>query len=338
MASTRVYAFAVSPHRGGQDDFVPVGGQVPLSGELKTVLEESDSGAKFDTRTVIAFDVDRKTRANAMRDLVRSFAFGKPRESATAAVGIATALALAMDRRSAPALFICVCKKSDDHRRVTLWTFPRDSAFKLEQSGTDEQRVSVLRDIFSQTSGLRKAALFEGRNLKNHFLKGRALDFQANQSTREVAEFWIRRFLQCRFGLEGDAGTRLLARVLRGAYDHSPAPEAKEQLYATAVALRSAPQRQTCLMDIADNYLSDAAKQSFIEAIPDPTSANLLFEIQPKVLEETLQFRVFRLQTGVVVSSPFGEVGASVRVSDGVERELECRGRIVDEKLRTRHA
>ena len=38
---------------------------------------------------------------------------------------------------------------------------------------------------------LRKAAIFEGRNLRNEFLQGRVLDFQADKISQDVADFWI---------------------------------------------------------------------------------------------------------------------------------------------------
>jgi hypothetical protein len=112
----------------------------------------------------------------------------------------------------------------------------------------------------------------------------------------------------------------------------------REQLYAAATALRVTPRRRTSLAEIADTYLEGSAREAFLNAVPDPSTVGLLFEVQRDVLERTLQFRVFELATGVVVSSPFGEIGESVLISEGVERELHCSGVIVNDKMRTRHA
>lgn len=339
MPIDNVFAYAVAPQKNTNDPATPEGGSVPVSAELRTVLTESNEAAQFHRKTEIAFEVDTATRTNEVRDWVMTLAFGTPREAAAVSLDLARRLSTAMDQRSTPALFICSTYDVSDgnRKRVTLWTFPRDAAFQFSH-GDGRQRVRVLRDVFSQTSGLRKAAMFEGRQLRNHFLTGRALDYQAGGTTRDIAEFWIKRFLMCRFGLRGDAGTRLLARALKDAFDHCPDPHDKEQLYATIMALRVAPARQHSIENIAETYLSGRAKAALLEALPDEGNAGLLFEVQPDVLEATLNFRVFELVSGVVVSSPFGEIGTSVILSEGEAKHLTCSGDVRIERLRKRHA
>jgi hypothetical protein len=100
MADTRIHAFAVTPQRHDDQPDEPIGGPVPFSNELRAVLAETDAAAKFSRRTEIAFDVDRTSRTNTMRDLIMTFAFGTGRASITAARSIAVALSRAMDRRS----------------------------------------------------------------------------------------------------------------------------------------------------------------------------------------------------------------------------------------------
>jgi hypothetical protein len=337
MAFEHVHAFFVAPERHQDEPSQPRGGRIDVTPELEAMLTESYASAQFDRRTEVAFAVDATTRTNEMRDLVMAYAFGTDEDADDSAGEIARRLATAMDRRSTPSLLICVAGSSGAARRITLWTFPRDTALRLDDARR-APTISVLSDVFSQTSGLRKAALFEGRKLRTHFLTGRALDFQANQTTRDVADFWIRRFLCCRSGIEGDAGTRLVARVLRSAFDHCSAPEARQQLYAAAVALRVAPARQVTLDDIADTYLSGEARTAFLDAVPDPSTRGLMFEVRRDVLDQTLQFIVYELETGVVVSSPFGEVGESVTVTGDERPVLTCSGRVINEKLRTKHA
>jgi hypothetical protein len=218
-----------------------------------------------------------------------------------------------------------------------LWIFPRDEAFRLRH-GSGGPAIEVLTDVFSQTSRLRKAAQFQGRQLRSDFLSGRVLDFQADHASRDVADFWIGRFLECRLGIAGDAGTRLLARTVRKAYEVCDSLEDREILYTAVMAIRRSPRERVSPQDFADRYLSGRARDIFINAAPNADGLSSAFDFQRELFDATLQFRIFQLRTGVFVSSPLTEVGESVQITEGQERRLSCEGEIVDERLRTRHA
>jgi hypothetical protein len=218
-----------------------------------------------------------------------------------------------------------------------LWIFPRDEAFRLRH-GSGGPAIEVLTDVFSQTSRLRKAAQFQGRQLRSDFLSGRVLDFQADHASRDVADFWIGRFLECRLGIAGDAGTRLLARTVRKAYEVCDNLEDKEILYTAVMAMRRSPHQRVSLQDFADRYLSGRARDIFMNAAPNADGLSSAFDFQRELFDATLQFRIFQLKTGVFVSSPLTEIGESVQITEGQQRQLSCEGEIVGERLRTRHA
>ena len=335
----RLYAYAISPRRGASGAYEAEGGAVTINDELRRVIDENLASAAFDSRTRVDFDVETASRTNQVRDLVVSHAFGEPAQARAAAAALASRLSSAMDLRSTPCLFISAAFREDDHRTVTLWTFPRDEAFRLRQRSSGPL-IQILTDIFSKTSRLRKAAQFAGRNLRSHFLSGRVLDFQANHASKDVADFWITRFLECRFGLAGEAGTRLLARTVRKAYDTCKDADDQEQLYAAVMAMRRSPHKRLSLEDFADRYLTKdgSAYKAFIGAIPNRESSSAVFDFQTETFDRTLHFRVFQLNTGVFVTSPLTEIGGSVQITGGIEKHLSCKGDIVEEHLRTRHA
>lgn len=339
MELFRLHAYAVSPQKGAEEVSDPEGGAVAINEELRRVIGENLTSARFDSRTLVDFQVDPNTRTNEVRDLVLSYTFGEPATAKAAALALAKRLSMAMDLRSTPCLFIPAALRHDEGRTVTLWTFPRDEAFRFYRRRSGPS-IQVLTDVFSQTSRLRKAAHFRGRNLRNHFLSGRALDFQANYASRDVADFWIGRFLDCRLGLAGEAGTRLLARTVRKAYGECGDPVDREELYTAMMAMRRSPQKRLSLQDFADRYLDKdgAAYGAFKAAVPNQESLHAVFDFQTEVFDTALQFRVFQLHTGVFVSSPLAEIGESVRVTEGRQKQLSCEGAIVDEHLRTRHA
>lgn len=335
MELFRVHAYSVAPGRTAGSPMEPEGGAVSITAELRRVIDENIQNAQFDRRTVIDFQVDPATRTIQTRDLIVEYAFGEPASARAAALSLARRLAQAMDQRSTPCLFVPVAFRDGERRAVFLWTFPRDEAFRLRR-GRAGPAIEVLTDVFSQTSRLRKAARFQGRKLRAEFLSGQALDFQANHASRDVADFWIARFLESRFGIGGDAGTRLLARVVRKAYEECTELEDKEALYTAVMAMRRSPQRRVSLQDFADRYLETSVRDAFLAGAPNQESLNSVFDFNRDVFDSTLHFRVFQLDTGVFVSSPLTQIGESVQIAEGRRRQLSCRGQIVNEQLRTR--
>jgi hypothetical protein len=337
MELFRVHAYLVSPQRGAERPIPPEGGAVAISAEFQRIVDENLQSARLESRTIVDFQTDPVTRTSSTRDLIMQYAFGESSNAAAAALALACRLSAAMDLRSTPCLFVAAVFHDGDRRAVTLWIFPRDEAFRLRH-GSGGPAIEVLTDVFSQTSRLRKAAQFQGRQLRSDFLSGRVLDFQADHASKDVADFWIGRFLECRLGIAGDAGTRLLARTVRKAYEVCDSLEDKEILYTAVMAMRRSPHERVSLQDFADRYLSGRARDIFINAAPNADGLSSAFDFQRELFDATLQFRIFQLRTGVFVSSPLTEVGESVQITEGQERRLSCEGEIVDERLRTRHA
>lgn len=334
MVLFRVHAYAVEPQRTAGDTRPPEGGAVAVNADIRAALEQAARASRLETRTLIDFNVDQDTRTCETRDLIMRFSFRGPAEARAAAVNLATRLSEAMDLRSTPCLFIAAAEREGTNRRTTLWTFPRDEAFQF-RGGRTTASIRLLTDIFSRTSRLRKAALFEGRQRRADFLSGRVLDFQAATSSRVAADFWISRFLGALFSIQGDAGTRLLASCLRRAYDNAQTQQPKEDLYAATVAVRRSPRRRWSLRDFADNYLGREARALFLDSAPNEETISSTFEFRRETFDRTLNFRIFHLDTDVWVSAPIRQIGRSVTLSENDSR-LSCEGRIVEDMLRTR--
>jgi hypothetical protein len=337
MELFRVHAFAVDPTRTAAHEDIPLGGRADITPEITQAFARNYSLASFRQRALVDFEVDPQTRTNQIRDAVMTYAFGDDEAADEASNQLATELSRAMDLRSKPNLFVITALREEEKRRVVLWMFPRDTALRFNaQAG--KASLQILTDIFSQTSRLRKAAKFEGRNIRTDFLSGRILDFQTGYEALEIANFWMVKFLQCKFGLAGEAGSRLLADAFRDATDAAKTPSEKEQLFAAMVAIRNSPRTRWSLNEIADTYLQGQPKEAFLRAIPNETTRVSTFELEKEILNSVLRFRIFALHTGVFVSSPLDEVGRSVSLEGDAEKVLECKGVVVDQKVRKRHA
>ena len=343
MELFRIHAYAVTPQRKAEVKQAPTGGAFPVNDDIRTALDALFVKSKLPSQATVDFRIDGSgngnNRQHVVRDLIMEFAFQGPAKAKVAAQALSTRLADSMDERSPPStLFMLAASRSGARRRMTMWAFPQDEAFQF-RSSNNRPRIRLLDDVFSRSSRLRKAALFEGRNLNSDFLSGRILDLQTMGGFGKAADYWISNFLDCRLALEGEAGTRLLAKHLREAYESLASQADRDQLYNAMTAVRTSPKTTWSAKQFAAQYLQGEAKRVFLQSVPADLR-NLSFKFQRDVFENKLNFRVFRLQNDVYVSAPFGTIGTgkTVRITEGKQRKLRCEGPIAEEKVRARHA
>ena len=143
----RVHAFSVDPLRTLDGGDNPEGGKIDITSSLRSALDRNFEAAKFNKRARVDFDVDPETRTNNVRDLIMNYAFGNSRSADESANQLSILLSEAMDLRSKPNLFIITSLRRDDLRRVVLWIFPRDTAFRFitgEESPTLQEFSAVI--------------------------------------------------------------------------------------------------------------------------------------------------------------------------------------------------
>jgi len=332
----RLYAFTVKPSRTSRSSTPIEGGIVTITKELRKLINDSISTANFNKRSEIAFVTDQTTRTNPIRDNIISVAYNSDDLALAASYELASALSNAMDQRSLECLFIIAVQQNTNIRAVTLWTFPRDQAFRFNSS-KGKPLIEVLTDVFSRTSNLRKAALYQGKQLRNDFMTGKVLDFQAGKSSNEIANYWLSKFLSSTLAIQSESGTRLLAKTLRQAHDVCDKRADREQFFVAMISIRAALRTRWSLKDFADQYLSGLAKVHFLEAIPNENTLVSSFEFNREIFDSSIKFRIFHLDSGVIVSSPLDEIGKSIKLTSEEPRQLSCEGIILDERLRIRH-
>lgn len=353
MPLFRLYAYSVAPQRTIADaDFVaPVGGAIDFSAELRAALDAALAAARGERRTTrvsLRVDPTPGVRTSAIRDAAMRLAFAaRTAQAQAAAAELAARLSRAMDNRSPACLFLAAgCRDSPAARarEVALWIFPRDDAFRFRSQA---QAIDLLSDVFSRTSRLRKLALFKGRELRTDFLEADVLDFQAG-GIGGVAEFWIEGFLEAGLTITPDAGTRILADAFRQAAQADLSYEQREQLQAALMAVRNMPERRFSLEQVVQEFLAPEIAEPFLAAAPNVESARSLFRLNRELFDRTVNYRVFRLDTGVWVSAPLEEIGQSVQLepepTDAVEaagapgERLRVEGSVVQDKLSARRA
>jgi hypothetical protein len=341
----RIWAFAVLPARMLPPEVVtgPRGGRVPITTDLREALQSAIERTREGAWTSVVFRVEQindargRRRSSESRDAFMTLAFGDDAEADAAAATLAGRLAAAMDRRSPTNLLVLGGSLEDAIASVRVWTFPRDDAFRFNEAAAPT--IELLADVFSRTSGLRKAARFDGENHDGSFIGGDALDFQTGSNSFEVANYWIGRFLGSQLGVTPTVGTQLVALALRKLDEQLVVSEERQTLTVAAMALRASPRTNWTLQDIADTFLPEELRGRLLDASSKPEMNQAPFQLNHDLFDSMVATRVFSLESGVVVTSPISQVGDADDPTKSVVvtgDQLRCEGTVAKEKLRGR--
>jgi hypothetical protein len=194
----RVYAYTVTPQRTVEEasQIDPKGGPVHIDASLRKMVSTSVQRIGASALSTVDFDIEAD-RSNPVRDDVMITAFGNTQAPRAATESLAAHLSATMDNRSHVALLLVIVEREDDSRRVSLLMLPREGDVLLMKQRPSEAEVilNVLRDAFAAGSELRKLARLAGHESRTQFLSAEVLDFQLASQQKNVADFWIERFL-----------------------------------------------------------------------------------------------------------------------------------------------
>lgn len=334
MTFLRVHAYKVNPQMIREDEYVPEGGEISISNELEILLEDSIKTARFNTRIEVNFIFpDGQIRTNPCRELMMNYCFKDKANAKMASEQLAKKLSKAMNRIKQDCLFIIAAKQDGNKKQITFWSFPADTTFKFN-STPEKINIEVLRDVFSKSSELRKAAMFEGEDLRTEFLSGRILDFQGPV----VAKFWYEDFLDCKFAMGSGRGTRCLANSLRETFDKSDTFADREIITSAMLGIRVHHRSEISYGDFADVYLSGKSKDIYKEIIEREHLINSRFIFDIEEFDKAAKFKVFTLDTGAIVYIPFYNFKKAVKIKeigDG-KKYLLCAGNIASETIKMR--
>ncbi len=338
MKLVRIHAYQLAPRRTATAPAAVVGGKFPISTAIRSSLDNlfAQSGLAAEAQVDFRPASGTTIGAHTVRRLILRFSFGGASTAANASRLLSEKLADSMDYRSPSTLLMMTCLKNGSQRRTIMWAFPQESGFQF-RSDTTGARIRLLQDIFSHSSRLRKAALFEGRNRRSAFVSGRIIDHQAVGSSGAGADYWIDKFLECQFSLSGVMGTRRLAGYLRAAHDSLDSQADKDQVFSTILAVRTSPTKNWTYQRVANRFLTGAAQGEFLSRIP-AHQRTLAFSFDRDEFEKRLNFRVFQTERGIYISAPFGTVGTTVKLTGQAQRRVQVDDVVVDEKVRARYA
>ncbi len=94
------------------------------------------------------------------------------------------------------------------------------------------------------------------------------------------------------------------------------------------VGIRASKRETWSLADVADEFLSNESKESFLELIP-VKEREAEFKIDSELFDSLLGRRVFTTDDGVIISTPFDDLESTkVRYANG---RISVEGHVVQE-------
>jgi hypothetical protein len=331
----RGYAAVVYPAKRDEAAQPPSAYVLKTDVEFRRALSAAINMAERRPMSAVVFNMT-DDRRHPVREAILKLAFGQTRTPLPAMAELATRLAQSTDRRTQPSLFIAIVDERGDARRVSMYVFPEESTYALRHSG-EETAEAFLEHVnsFVVESRLRKVARFEGKKIKSHFLGGSVVDLQIGSSPRAVADYWVTDFLEASFAINDAKGTSLVAEGLKAVFRKANG-EGRQAVMEAAMALMASGRRTWSLERIAKEYLPPELASTFYSVASNADVLTGNFTLSKELLRERINYRVFQLETGVWVSSPFSEVGRSVTVDTrGNKRTLIARGVIESERVRS---
>ena len=187
---------------------------------------------------------------------------------------------------------------------------------------------------------LRKAALYQGDAPDADFWSGFVVDKQLNQSSDQIANYWITDFLASDFKTTSKAGTRRLSIALREATHTAPLAAKREIVAAIALAKGMFGKSLSIVSFLQQLSLSDEAQAAVISRLPNPDTIGETFILDPEEFIENAPLAMVELDTGGIMLAPSDKFEATFEreLLDQVTHKFRFStvGRVIDERLRGR--
>ena len=338
MPVTHIASFLVSPGKNLENPPDAKGTMLPLSGRLFNMLnfifEKSDNECDIPIRFVMAEDGSQNNEArNGILAFIEQPTLGNGRVLAERLRDLTT-------QKPGLALFFIIVGREGNNTKVVLSRFPADEGI-LAEPHEDTLQVEFIERIFMKNAKSYKAALYKGSSLRGDFWKGSAIDKQINESSHQIANYWIHGFLASDFETTSKAGTKRLAIAIREASKKANNLETKQQLVAFATLVHGIAGQGVSINEMAERYsLSEGARETLISQLPYRELANDSFILDSDEFSQHVAYTSVELDNGGILIAPpdrFEICFQRELVNDELRTvRFITEGQIVDEKIKGR--
>ena len=292
-----------------------------------------DAPAK--AQNLVIFVSDTGKQSNPVREIVRTLAFQSSGSRPAAARELAVRLASVTSRRSPHGLFLVLVGAKGSSSRVVLWKFPADESIQARLVDS-RLLISIVDDAFSRRSTYFKAAVFEDIQTNTCFWEGRVEDRQAGGRVREVADFWVYDFLQCRPALTSVHGTRLLANALRETIRRAEDETIRDALISLIPVLKAQAGLQLTLQGFAEQFVPPPSRQDFLSLAGGEDVWNTPFQLDTETLADQIRVRSLTVNDQFTLRCPIDTFDDVVSIEPTPTKDIvrvSLRGRVTSQAL-----
>ena len=219
---------------------------------------------------------------------------------------VALKLTKLIDNRTGELLLTVAMGKNNTNLKIALWAYPHDDPIQLATE-TGLPKVNEIRNAFSKSSLLRKAAYFEEDlpTNRNSLLKGSIIDSAAGRANIET-NYWLNSFLEGIVDLLPLRGTNLIIKAIKAAQIKAKSTEEKASVAAVMYSLLSGSRKDTTINEVG-GLLVGEAKVEYGKQFTGSSDRDARFAIDTKELKSRVKNIIIRLKSGIDVYFPTNE-------------------------------
>ncbi|MBB4189396.1 hypothetical protein GGE07_006078 [Sinorhizobium terangae] len=334
MTIENLQTFLVYPNKGVAEPRLISGTDVPLEGEVFTLLSEIYLKSERECSIDIAFNQPTEgVGLNPCRALLLDYARAP---SVATGLPLATRLAAYSTKRSGLGLLFLATGVVGAQRKIVIARFAANSGI-LADENREALSVEFVERVFLRSVGSYKAVLYQDTVTDHGFWMAKAVDRQINSSETEVSRYWIADFLDSDFKTTSATGTRVLAVAMRNAAKATDNLDIKKEITAAAtLGAGLNDQVMTANEFIARLGLSQRSREAITAQMRHQGLLNEQFRFSAEEFNRQLPYKSVELHSGAILTAAateFDQVFAHTEPTADGQVTYTATGRVISEKL-----
>lgn len=334
MSIEHLQTYLVYPNKGMAEPKLPSGTNVPVEGEVFTLLNDIFLKSERECSIDIAFNQPAAgVGSNPCRTLLLDYAHAP---SVATGLPLATRLATHSTRRSALGLLFLATGMVGIQRKIVIARFAANSGI-LADENREALSVEFVERVFLRNVGSYKAVLYQDMVTEHGFWTAKVVDRQINSSETEVSRYWITDFLDSDFKTTSASGTRVLAVAMRNAAKATTDINIKKEITAAAtLGAGLNDQVMTASEFITRLGFSQPTREAISKQMRHHGLLNEQFRFSAEEFNRQLPYKSVELHSGAILTAAvadFDQVFAHSAPNIDGHVTYTATGRIVSEKI-----
>lgn len=296
---------------------------------LHQVFDKSLSDAKVE----IAFKSDDKQRNEFREHLLNILNKPTNQQKKYHTDKLAYSLFEQTDDRNGTGLLVIMEGLKASTSRIVIARFKGEDGLYNNSSTFD---IDYVPEVFTKKSKHYKLAVFEDIISKTSFWKGFAVDKQTSASQyKQISEFWVSDFLQCRPAITAYQGTSQFSKVMKSILSKSSDIVEQEAIINAISTLKSKKVQNISIKQFCIDYLPLELFDKVKNEVKDEQYFESSFPIDLDVYKKEFGKMVVSLANGITAFIPTNSYEKYVveETADNGDKQITIKGKLQSKKL-----